>query len=66
MLADQWEEVDEEVSITSDDVERSTAQIHKLLKPLTRCVTTVDDVRHIRRQHEWSTVTDNHHKHSRT
>jgi len=46
-LTDQREEVDEEVSVASDDVEGMAAQVDEVLEPFTDLVAAVYHVRHV-------------------
>ena len=43
--------------MTTDDVERATAEVDKLLELFARLVTSVDHVRHVGRQHERRPIT---------
>ena len=52
----QCEQVEEDVAVSPEDVEAVAAEVDEQLEARRRLVTPVDDVSHVRGQHEWGPV----------
>ena len=52
----QGEQVEEDVAVSSEDVEAVAAEVDEQLEARRRLVAPVDDVSHVRGQHEWGPV----------
>ena len=52
----QFQQVDEEVAVLTQFIVSRTAEISKLLETSSRCVTSINHIRHVRSEDKWCSI----------